>query len=133
MNRLVKVIGSAACLVGLMATMGGHWLVFQSFAWASMIVQFSHEGSLGQAISRTFDGEHPCALCYFVQHGRQQEQSENKNLPSVKPDETPTLWCTPQRALLPLPPTAATDAIPFVPRWHADFLSPPPTPPPRAA
>lgn len=133
MNRLVKKIGCAACLVGLMATMGGHWLVFQSFAWASMIVDFSHEGTLRQAISRTFDGQHPCVLCHFVEHGRQQEQAENKNLPSVKPDEAANLWCAPPRAILPLPPTAATEAVPFVPRWHLDFLQPPPTPPPRAA
>jgi hypothetical protein len=132
-NRIFRAVGCAACLLGLLATLGGHWLVFQSFAWASMIVNFSHQGSLTWAISRTFDGLHPCVICISIQQGRQEEQAENKKLPSVKPDETPTLWCAPGRMVLSLPSRLAAEAIPFVPGWYFGFLEPPPTPPPRAA
>jgi hypothetical protein len=114
--------------------MGGHWLIFQSFAWATMVVNFSHQGSLSWAISRTFDGQHPCAICISIQQGRQEEQAENKHQhPSVKPDEAPTLWCAPARVGLSLPSLLVSEAAPFVPGWHFGFLDSPPTPPPRQA
>lgn len=124
-------MGCAASLVALMATMGGHWLVFQSFAWAAMIVNNSHQGSLNWAVSRTFDGKHPCAICVSIQEGRQQEQTENKKMPSVQTHEENTLLFDPARSNLLLPSLVDREVLPFIPNWHSDFLESPPTPPPR--
>lgn len=41
-----------------------------------MIVVYSREGGVSTAISRTFDGKHPCALCCAVQDGRKQEEKK---------------------------------------------------------
>jgi hypothetical protein len=116
-----------------LATLGGHWVALQSFAWARMITQYAREGSLAGAITKTFDGRHPCAICLVIQHGRQQEQGGQKNIPMVRLGEGPDLLCAPRPAPTPVPPTTAFFSVPFVPRWHADFLDTPPTPPPRAA
>jgi hypothetical protein len=47
-----------------------------------MIVAYSREGDVSTAISKTFDGKHPCAVCSAVQDGRKQEQKKAPALPS---------------------------------------------------
>ena len=41
-----------------------------------MIVAYSRDGDVSTAISNTFDGKHPCALCCAVQDGRKQEEKK---------------------------------------------------------
>lgn len=53
-------------LIALMLSIGGHWALIQSAAWAGMIVKYSRDASLSVAIAKTFDGRHPCALCKLV-------------------------------------------------------------------
>jgi hypothetical protein len=132
-SRYLKLVGSTACLLAVLATLGGHWMALQSVAWVRMISQYAREGSLAGALVKTFDGRHPCALCRVVQQGRQQEQEQNKNLPGLKADPTPELLCEVRPTTVPLPPATAAPAVPFVPRWHTDFSEPPPMPPPRLA
>jgi hypothetical protein len=55
---------------------GGHWAILQTGAWMGMIVAYSRDGGVSTAISRTFDGKHPCALCCAVQDGRKQEEKK---------------------------------------------------------
>ena len=124
-------MGCTASLVALMATMGGHWLVFQSIAWGTMIVNNAQHGSLNWAVSRTFDGKHPCAICVSIQEGRQQEQTANNKLPLVQPHEENTLMFDPASSILLLPSLVDREVVPFIPNWHTDFLESPLTPPPR--
>lgn len=132
-NRFWRATGCAVCLLAILAMLGGHWLVLQSFAWARMIHEFSKQGSLRSAIAMTFDGKHPCNLCLTIQNGRQQEQTENKEMPRTGRDKPFELLCDARRAGIPLPPMAATQAVPTVPRGHTDFIESPPAPPPRPA
>jgi hypothetical protein len=132
-NRFWKGAGCVLCLVAVLTTLGGHWLVLQSYAWARMIRDYSRHDSLISAIAKTFDGKHPCGLCLTIQQDRQQENAENKSLPCTTSDKTPELLCDMRRTAAPLPPDAATKAVPTVVGWHNDFIDSPPTPPPRAA
>jgi hypothetical protein len=127
------MVGSAACILAVLAMLGGHWLALQSFAWARMITLHAQQGSLASAFSKTFDGRHTCRLCLYIQNGRQQEQSENQKRPGVKPDSAPELLCEAPRAAAPLPPSPAAKAVPLVPVSHADYREPPSFLPPRAA
>ena len=34
--------------------------------------------SLSEAVTKTFDGQHPCALCKFVQDGRAEEKEQEQ-------------------------------------------------------
>lgn len=79
----------SACRVlitlALVLSIGLHWAVLQSAAWVGMIVSYSHEGTISQALEKTFDGEHPCPLCHLVQEGSSQEkQSAPEKQSSVK-------------------------------------------------
>ncbi len=130
-SRFLRTVGSAACLCAVLATLGGHWMALQSVAWVRMIGQYAHEGSLASALCKTFDGRHPCALCHVVQQGREQEQRAKKDLPGLSPDRALDILCQAPRTAVPLPPTDATQAVPFVPRVHTDFDEQPPVPPPR--
>ena len=54
-------------VIALMVSIGLHTVVIQSAAWAGMLVSYSmQKGSVVQAVSDTFDGEHPCPLCQLA-------------------------------------------------------------------
>ena len=48
---------SSKALLGLTLAMllGGHWLLLQSVAWVGMIIDYSQNATLSEAISMTFD------------------------------------------------------------------------------
>ena len=58
----------------LCVTLGFHWGLLQSVAWVGMIVNYSCQGSLKEAVSKTFDGQHPCPLCKLVRAGKTSEK-----------------------------------------------------------
>jgi hypothetical protein len=62
---------STRILTWLMITLlvGGHWGVLQVVAWSGMLIQYSRDASFSEAWEKTFDGEHPCALCKAVDRG----------------------------------------------------------------
>ncbi len=66
--------------------MGGHWLALQGVAWVTMLVDNSQESSLVDAVSKTFDGQHPCPLCKAVATGQSEEREQKETLldPSAK-------------------------------------------------
>ena len=66
----------AVAFLALFLLAGGHWAILQTGAWMGMIVAYSRNGDVSTAISRTFDGKHPCALCCAVQDGRRQEEKK---------------------------------------------------------
>ncbi len=73
LRSLVRTLLIAA----LVFSIGLHWVVLQSAAWAGMLITYSvQQGSLLTGISQTFDNEHPCALCGAVRTGTQQEKED---------------------------------------------------------
>jgi hypothetical protein len=62
------IVAALACSIGL------HWGLLQSVAWVGMVVNYSRSGTLGEALTRTFDGKHPCALCKTIAKGKQTEK-----------------------------------------------------------
>jgi hypothetical protein len=63
----------ALAFLALFLLAGGHWAILQTGAWMGMIVAYAKDGDVPAAISRTFDGKHPCPVCCAVQDGRRQE------------------------------------------------------------
>jgi hypothetical protein len=45
-----------------------------------MVVSYSQEGPLGQALAKTFDGRHPCALCKEIAKDKQSEKKSEAPL-----------------------------------------------------
>jgi hypothetical protein len=111
----------------LTLSIGTHWAFLQSVAWAGMIFSYSHDGSLTQAISKTFDGRHPCCLCKLVRQGKATEKRQEAQRVEIKLDQ-----------FLPVGPafvlTPPTFWLPFfrVLDQSVSRVEAPPTPPPRS-
>ena len=43
-----------------------------------MIVSYSRDASFAEAVSKTFDGKHPCSLCKVIQQGRAEEKKQDQ-------------------------------------------------------
>jgi hypothetical protein len=70
----------AVAFLALFLLAGGHWAILQTGAWMGMIVAYAKDGNVSTAISRTFDGKHPCAVCSAVRDGRKQEEKKAPGL-----------------------------------------------------
>ncbi len=51
-----------------------------------MTVTFSHESSLSEALTKTFDGKHPCKLCQAVREGKKCETTQEAKIDLKKLD-----------------------------------------------
>jgi hypothetical protein len=67
----------AAVVVALASSIGLHWALFQSLAWVGMVVTYSQQASVTEALAKTFDGKHPCALCKEISKGKQSEKKSD--------------------------------------------------------
>lgn len=60
----------------LVFVIGAHWALLQSAAWVGMTVKFARTDSITVALQKTFDGEHPCAVCKMVKEGKASERKQ---------------------------------------------------------
>ena len=76
--RLVFVrLGHVLLILALLGATGGHWTVLQTVAWADMLAKNLQTESVGAALTKTFDGQHPCKMCKQISAGKKAEkQSE---------------------------------------------------------
>lgn len=68
----------------LVLTLGLHWALLQTVAWTGMLVSYSRDGSFTEAVSKTFDGQHPCCMCKAIKQGRTEEKQQEKIAPVNK-------------------------------------------------
>jgi hypothetical protein len=73
-------------IIALCSAIGVHWLALQSVAWTAMILQNTKQVSFCEAVKRTFDGAHPCALCDVVNKGKASEQKREMQTSFAKID-----------------------------------------------
>ena len=59
----IAIVAALACSIGL------HWGFLQSAAWVGMVIHYSQDAPLKEALVKTFDGKHPCALCKEIAKG----------------------------------------------------------------
>ena len=114
-----------AMIVTLVTTTGAHWAFLQSFAWTTMLAENLSHGSMSQAVSRTFDGQHPCPICKAIAAGKKSEKKKDSALQLQKfefplANENPALT-----APCPYQPPPPSVAFPKV------QIQRPPVPPPR--
>ena len=58
----------------LFTLIGGPLALLQCVAWSTMVRDFSRNGTLTQAVEKTFDGRHPCPLCKKIAKARSAEE-----------------------------------------------------------
>jgi len=110
----------------LAALLGLHWGFLQSVAWLTMIASYSQTTTLPEAVAKTFDGKHPCALCKTIASSR-QSGSKSATVPVAKKLEfsyAPTVFIFDA-------PSAGWEHDPLV-FEAAGRLVTPPLPPPRS-
>jgi hypothetical protein len=113
-------------VLALSLSIGAHWVVLQSAAWVGMAVSYSQESSLKEALVKTFDGKHPCALCKSIAQGRQSERTADFQLQLKK------LEFLRDSTVLAVYPPADFRLLPEQ-SFPASLLSEtPPVPPPRS-
>lgn len=71
---MLRCIGRLFLITALVAVIGGHWAILQSIAWANMLADNLRTDSFSQAVSKTFDGDHPCRMCKAISQERQTEK-----------------------------------------------------------
>ena len=117
--------------LALFLVAGGHWAMLQGVAWATMVKDFSKTGSLTEAVGKTFDGKHPCAMCKKIASAR---TSEEKAPVSVKIDKKAEVFIATSGSDLPLPVVNPMiyGPVPFV-LMPERFIAPPVPVPIRCA
>lgn len=110
----------------LVLTMGGHWAFLQGVAWVGMAANYSQTETFSEALSKTFDGEHPCRLCKFVSEGKKAEKDSDAQLDVKKLDSA--TFAMSEFFFPRLQQTSLCNPLFLLPRGNA-----PPTPPPLFA
>jgi hypothetical protein len=130
LSRLIFVV------LGCVHLCGGPQGLMQCVAWAGMLVSYSQEGTVAQAVENTFDGKHPCPLCLAIRQAEetQQERSRPARLPSGCELLKICKELIPLELLSPVPPVAEMQSL--SPPCGLDASArrcavQPPVPPPR--
>ena len=63
---IFRALASVMIGLALFLTTGGHLAILQGVAWTKMVRDFSRTDSIGKAIEKTLDGQHPCHLCKTI-------------------------------------------------------------------
>lgn len=121
-NRLDKSLVAILLIISI----GGHWAILQSLAWASMVIDYSKDSSLSVAVAKTFDGKHPCNLCKLVKTGKASESKQEMIKVKTKID----FWMPLQELPAPDIIVEANEFAPFALAVQTRGDSPP-VPPPR--
>lgn len=100
-------LGKFLVILALVATTGLHWAALQSVAWTAMLEDNLHSDSFCVAVTKTFDGQHPCPLCKAIAAGKQSEKKTAASIQSQKLEFPPlknnfVLVAPTQFQLLPL-------------------------------
>jgi hypothetical protein len=77
-------IGKIFLVIALVATLGAHWALLQTVAWTTMLADNLCTHSAKEAVTETFDGNHPCDLCKAIAAGKQSEKKTDFSFQSQK-------------------------------------------------
>ena len=92
-----------------------------------LAANLASQQSLTEAVSQTFDGEHPCPLCKAIATGKKSEKKSEAIAPGLKMEFPPVA----ERFVL-IAPKPLADFLPV--NVFADSVSSkPPVPPPRSS
>jgi hypothetical protein len=102
------------------------WTLLQSAAWMSMLVRYSRERPVAQAVVNTFDGQHPCEVCRAIQADKSAERQCSKEeappIRELKLDLPPSAF-----TMIPCPCAALPPGRVSCPEMRAEPPRPPPT------
>ena len=77
-DAVLRRLSQILCVWALVLCIGAQWTFLQSAAWIGMALRFARTETWSGALQKTFDGQHPCALCHVVAQGKQSERTQDK-------------------------------------------------------
>lgn len=117
--------GKFLVVTALVLSTGLHWAALQTVAWTGMLASNLRGNDFSQAVSKTFDGRHPCCLCKAIAAAQKSEKKSDAVSPVSKMEFPPVA-----EPIVLIPPTRFK--IDSQPDTFAETLSfEPPVPPPR--
>jgi hypothetical protein len=123
---MFRKLGHGLLIVALVFATGGHWALLQTVAWTNMLATHLRSDSLEVAVTKTFDGQHPCKLCNVVAAGKKAEKRSELPTLATKLEFTlfanPFVFASPTQFYLQVEPGSPSDSA----------LRTPPVPPPRS-
>ena len=117
--------GKMLVVMTLVLTTGMHWAALQTVAWTTMLASHLHDDSFSLAVSKTFDGQHPCCLCKAIAIAKKSGKKSEAVSPMLKMEFLPLA------DTLALIPPAQFATPPQADIFAASLASKPPVPPPR--
>jgi hypothetical protein len=118
-------IGKMVVVCALIATTGFHWAALQTIAWTAMLANNLHSSSFHDAVTKTFDGRHPCPLCNAIAAGKKSEQKNEFTA------QTQKLEFPPVRENIVLIAPSQFRLLPQANTFAESLTQKPLTPPPR--
>jgi hypothetical protein len=76
LSKSVRII---VALLGCLHLCGGHYGVFQAFAWSKMLLDYSQQDGLVVGAIKTFDGNHPCCMCKQIGAAKKADAEQTKD------------------------------------------------------
>jgi hypothetical protein len=118
--------GKCLVVVALVLSTGLHWAALQTVAWTTMLANNLCTQSVSEAVSNTFDGEHPCPLCKAIAAAKKTAKKSEAVSPALKMEFPPVTEKFALFAPKPFPFFSSSE-------FCADSSFPkPPVPPPRS-
>jgi hypothetical protein len=131
--RMRAFFARLLCLVAAITLMDGHIIALQSYAWVTMLNDRIPEQGVGEALSTTFDGEHPCNHCLAAEELQSKSQEEKSKAPEMQLSGIKLL--SPKSQKISAPSAPKSFRLPHL-SVHIiavkDVYSSVPSPPPRA-
>ena len=93
-----------------------------------MVIDYSKDAPISVAVSKTFDGKHPCNLCHLVKRGQETEQKQDATKIKSKPD----VWLLAGAISFPNA-DLVRESFPSLTCLSGSRGESPPVPPPRSA
>jgi len=117
--------GKFLVVIALALSMGAHWAALQTVAWTTMLAAHLSCDSFTQAVSQTFDGEHPCPLCKAIAAAKKSGKKSDAVAVTLKMEFPPVA----ERFVL-IPP-AQFEVLTAADSFAEPLFQKPPPPPPR--
>ncbi len=136
-KSLKKLFQLLMVIFGCLHLTGGPHALVQSYAWISMIIQYSKNDGIAKGVKDTFSGERPCHLCKKIDSVKKDESkqplSKDVDLSALAKFRTE---CLAQEVIRLKPPRHVEhkqSPIHGSAAWMSDWRESPVSPPPELA
>jgi hypothetical protein len=117
--------GKCLVVTALVLSMGLHWAALQTVAWTTMLASNLRGDSFSSAVSKTFDGQHPCCLCRAIAAAKAAQKKSEAVVSALKMEFPPLA------EKLNLFPPARFEVVPLENAFAESITAKPLLPPPR--